>query len=439
MPSARNVLRSLLLLLAVICLLVPAWALLASELFLAPVRLAVTVVLPLIVGAVALVLSSLPPAAQLLGVANGLAVTAALFGAELYYEVRRTGSEPPPWTPWQATAEMPYPPMCGKYVMVMDPGGSVRSILGWPREEVQPLGGIAMMPLGANLYSDEHGFFNPPNQWRRDMTPIMAIGDSFAAGKGVEPGQGFVDLLRARLGPTVNLGCSWNGPLLELASLVEYGPEVRPRTVLWFFYEGNDLGDLELERHSPLLLRYLEPGFTQGLADRQETVDALLKAYAESRLAPRTGWEPPGATPLEYVVYGDPSKRGAIDWGNVLALQNLRWSLALLDYGRERETFHRLGAILARAEAVIRGWNGRLVLVYLPGKPRFAAALGRIEADAYRERALAEARSLGLALIDLTPVFAGHPRPLALFDGHYSPEGNALVADVVAAALTARP
>ncbi|HET6467189.1 MAG TPA: hypothetical protein VFG43_02310 [Geminicoccaceae bacterium] len=49
----------------------------------------------------------------------------------------------------------------------------------------------------------------------------------------------------------------------------------------------------------------------------------------------------------------------------------------------------------------------------------------------------AEVGARELALIDLTPAFAGHPRPADLFAGHYSPEGNALVAEVVAAALRA--
>ena len=40
----------------------------------------------------------------------------------------------------------------------------------------------------------------------------------------------------------------------------------------------------------------------------------------------------------------------------------------------------------------------------------------------------AEVGARELALIDLTPAFAGHPRPADLFAGHYSPEGNALVA-----------
>jgi len=38
-----------------------------------------------------------------------------------------------------------------------------------------------------------------------------------------------------------------NGPLAELASLVEYGPLIKPKTVIWLYYEGNDPTDLGRE------------------------------------------------------------------------------------------------------------------------------------------------------------------------------------------------
>ena len=39
----------------------------------------------------------------------------------------------------------------------------------------------------------------------------------------------------------------------ELATLKEYGPTLKPKLVLWFYYEGNDLRDLDgWEKNSPL-------------------------------------------------------------------------------------------------------------------------------------------------------------------------------------------
>ena len=47
------------------------------------------------------------------------------------------------------------------------------------------------------------------------------------------------------------------GPLNTLATLKDYVPALKPKFVLWFFYEGNDVSDLLYERQSPLLIRYL--------------------------------------------------------------------------------------------------------------------------------------------------------------------------------------
>ncbi len=376
----------------------------------------------------------LPPAVQALGLICGAAAVAAVFAAEIYREAQSRQTRWTGWTPWQLTEDLPYPPLCGKYVDAVDRDGRIASVLTWQGREVQPVGGISANHLGDGVSSDRYGFQNPPGQWRRDEVEILAVGDSFAAGAHVQPGEGFVDLIREALGPTDNLGCSWNGPLFELASLVEYGPIVRPKLAAWFFYEGNDLSDLELERRSPLLMDYLQEGFQQGLAEKQAVIDALLKDYADARQrrVQRPGTE--AAVPLSYVVYGDPTEEAGIDWGHVLALWHLRLTWAG-EYGRDRESFGLLRDVLARAARVAASWGGGFVFVYLPSHPRFRSALARIEADAYRREVLRGVKGLGLPLLDLTPVFRRQESPLRLFDTHYSIGGNALVAKTFVAAV----
>ncbi len=51
---------------------------------------------------------------------------------------------------------------------------------------------------------------------------------------------------------------------------------VKPRIVLWFYYEGNDLIDLQRERRSPLLRNYLTDGFTQSALSRQADLDHAM-------------------------------------------------------------------------------------------------------------------------------------------------------------------
>jgi hypothetical protein len=88
-------------------------------------------------------------------------------------------------------------------------------------------------------------------------------------------------LFRDRYPATLNLGGGGNGPLLMLATLKEYAEPVKARTVLWFYFEDNDLTDLRKEKNAPLLMRYLTDGFRQGLFGQQAAIDRSLAAYME--------------------------------------------------------------------------------------------------------------------------------------------------------------
>jgi hypothetical protein len=123
----------------------------------------------------------------------------------------------------------------------------------------------------------------------------------------------------------------------------------------------------------------------------------------------------------------------------VLTLQNLQWSQGLIDFGRQRSTFALLRDIVGRAAEVARSTDSRFLFVYLPCEQRFTTRIAHAEAESYRLRVLSGVGELGLKTLDVTPVFARQPHPRSLFRGHYTPTGNALVADAVLAALGVKP
>jgi hypothetical protein len=133
--------------------------------------------------------------------------------------------------------------------------------------------------------SDEHGFHNPSGLWDKGWADIVALGDSYAHGACVPSDQGFVSVIRSRYPATINLGVNGDGPLAMLATLKEYGAFLKPKVVLWFYYEGNDIRDLDgREKFSPLLRRYLGSSFSQNLISRQQEVDTVLTAYLEQAM-----------------------------------------------------------------------------------------------------------------------------------------------------------
>ncbi len=144
------------------------------------------------------------------------------------------------------------------------------NFLGKPLEveghEVLPLAGVAnvLTVFNANETGDrfiyrsaEYGFNNPPGLHLKDSVEIAVIGDSFAQGVAVLPEQGIAAQLRNAFPKTLNLGMGASGPITELAILREYAQPLRPQTVLWLYYEANDLTDAEKESHNTILREYL--------------------------------------------------------------------------------------------------------------------------------------------------------------------------------------
>jgi|RhiMetdeSRZDD1v2_1073273.scaffolds.fasta_scaffold38854_3 acetyltransferase AlgX (SGNH hydrolase-like protein) len=93
-----------------------------------------------------------------------------------------------------------------------------------------------------DIQYDRHGF---RNDHEIEQAPVVVLGDSFVEA-GLVPQAA---LLSTRLSEllhveTANLGLGGYGPQQELIVLKRYGLELRPKVVLWFFFEGNDLLDV---------------------------------------------------------------------------------------------------------------------------------------------------------------------------------------------------
>ncbi|MGI9627067.1 MAG: hypothetical protein ACR2QM_09540, partial [Longimicrobiales bacterium] len=154
---------------------------------------------------------------------------------------------------------------------------------------VQPLSGVSdVSTLLCNeagtwvtYQSDEHGFNNPTGIHASDRVQIAVIGDSFVHGWCVPPERTVAGLLTSRVGPAINLGFEASGPLAQLGILREFAAPLRPPVVLWLFFGENDPGDLERDMKSPILTRYLDPSYRQGLPGIQPEIDRGLRAVIQ--------------------------------------------------------------------------------------------------------------------------------------------------------------
>lgn len=281
-----------------------------------------------------------------------------------------------------------------------------------------------------SYFADRFGFNNPDTAWDRSQTDIVVLGDSFMLGNCVPNGSAMIDRLRVEYPGLLNLGSAGNGPLLTLATWREYGRARRPGRVIWAYYP-NDLVNLERERRSPRLNRYLaERDYQQGLMTVQPAIDAKLEALAkqaESKLSLRDN-----------------------RWLRMVRLQRLRGALKqnLASATTDPSLIADYATILQAVSEDVKAWDGELVFVYLPAAASFAApeSLLAKKAEAARQSILDAARAVGATVIDMQLAFAGHlarhpvghPAPGSLSytpSSHYNEAGNALAAQTLIGAL----
>lgn len=331
-------------------------------------------------------------------------------------------------------------------LFVKQPDNSIKSALTVNGREFIPLAGISnKLTILCNesgqwvsFKSDKHGFNNPNEMWQPNRVQIAALGDSFTQGYCVPTDKSFVGLIRQRYPATLNLGISGDGPLLMLATLNEYLLSVRPKVVLWFYYEGNDLTDLQGEMNSALVRHYLSGDFSQDLQARQNDVDrAIVDDFArheelEKRNQMRKRENHASVADRVWQIVKLSALRHRLGLVGGISSEELQTAWALQN--PMIDLFHE---ILWQAKNRVNGWGGKLYFVYLPTWHRFADSPNF--ANNLRKEVLDIVTRLDIPVIDIKPVFQAHGGPLSLFPfrapGHYNEAGHGIVAAEVLRSL----
>jgi lysophospholipase L1-like esterase len=260
--------------------------------------------------------------------------------------------------------------------------------------------------------SDRYGFNNPDSEWDIARVDWLLTGDSFTEGLAVRPGEDIAGQIRAITNQTaISLGRSGNGPLIELAELIEYAGAIKPRKVLWIYYEGNDLkGDLQESRSNPLLMKYMSQGFSQNLVNRQQEVDNRLREYIK-------------IAQTQTQTYKN-------RWIKLYRIRNI------IGFENHVVDYPLFAKILTKAKAEVNALGGDLYFVYLPeyGSYNKAASdssnLKRLEVEDI-------VKKLDIPVINThDDVFSKHPDipslfPLRITSNHFNAKGYNLVAKAI--------
>jgi hypothetical protein len=333
------------------------------------------------------------------------------------------------------------------HLFVDQPDGSITSAITVDGREVMPLGSVSNRATllcneegkWIDYRSDGRGFNNPDAIWTSSRLDIAAVGDSYTHGYCVPADRNFMALIRQHHSATLNLGIAGNGPLLTLATITEYLPRFKPKIVLWFYYEGNDLTDLQRERRSALLARYLEGDFRQPELARQSDLDLAIldeipRLMAKERSDARE-------KPANEIVYRTTTFAKLTALRERLKLVGeTDVSVQALEEDLETTNMDVFRAALGQAKARVDGWGGQLVFIYLPEWAHYTrySSWGKTKHD----DVLTIVHGLGISVINMESVFQAQGDPLSLFPfrgvGHYNEAGHRLVADAVLRELQSR-
>ena len=269
---------------------------------------------------------------------------------------------------------------------------------------------------------DKFGYNNPPKQFDKRNTDAVIVGDSFAFASCVNTNEGPAGFMRMAGYNVYNLGMPGAGPIVQLAAIIEFAVSLRPKYVFWFYYEGNDLRDLEIEKQLPVLPRYLEKDFSQQLVERQSEFVLAHSAYAQDYLAKAIRIDQKKAARNKPVM-------------QFLKLNEVR-KITNLDRNRTNKPFpdsliSKLKYVLASAQEKVSQWNGELVFVYLPAWSRYGSEHHEPTLQA-RPRVLEMIKSLGIPVIDFDQTISLNEDWQSFFPyglpGHYNPAGYGFLA-----------
>ena len=269
--------------------------------------------------------------------------------------------------------------------------------------------------------SDRHGFNNPDEEWDKDEIELFLIGDSYAHGACVnEPDtiSGNLRKLDNSENGILNLGQGGSGPLIQYAILREYLPVKNVKRVLWLYYEGNDLRNLNRELNSQILVNYLkDENFTQNLIlMKQEAEKLLLKKLEKARF----------------------NQEAFIRFTWFVKLYSIRQMIfpapdpVPTPISITTKVFEN---ILKLSNKLTRENNSKLYFIYLPAYDRYTLDNNHHNYKNYK-KVIEIVESLNIPVIDINKeLFEKHNDLLSLFPfrvwGHYNEKGYKLVAKTI--------
>ncbi len=284
--------------------------------------------------------------------------------------------------------------------------------------------------------SDRYGFRNQDEIWNEKEVDIVILGDSLVHGACVDDEYVISNLLSKITNKKVlNLGIQGHGPLMQIAALKEYAANKKPKVILWYYSEANDLSNMIYEMSVDKINQYREKNYSQNLTQNQNYIDLQLYKLLELVEPSEAGDKEKNSTEINYI--------------GLLKLYQIRDFLthflpenkALIRYRYSPvETLKEYFDLVNLAKEITEEWGGEFYFVYHPHLTRYIGTYSLQYGQRQYSYFLKKLNKMNVNTIDLMENLfnkVGDPKELYHFGipGHPSENGYKITAEYFAEIL----
>ncbi len=256
--------------------------------------------------------------------------------------------------------------------------------------------------VGNDFYSqldyrtDQFGFRNSNNEWNKDKIEFLLVGDSFLMGgdKNNSISANFKKLSKSDYG-TINFSQGGIGTLSQYAILREYLIKDKFKNVILFYFEPNDLTNLQNELNHPILKNYLnDKNFSQNLIENQNRVDEFWKYIFSKK-------EDTLTNEILFNTNKEIKDRLRIHKFELLKFLKLYKLRSLLIGNNNQKLVAEFKEILNEIKILSEVNNSKFYFVYVPGVNRYLYGINIYNSSRYYSKIIEIVKELKINLIDL--------------------------------------
>ena len=260
------------------------------------------------------------------------------------------------------------------------------------------------------------------------------LGDSYAEGLCVNREEDIAGNLNSKEINTINFGVTDTGPLVSLAILREFGEKFKPKNVVYLYFEGNDLDDLNFEKNETNLPEYLDVNFKLDYLERYDEIFSFLdkaKVESENRLIGLNKDRDLNTKKLteSYLEHIQ----------DIAELNNIRNIIRYSILKKQKKIYDLdlFFSIVNKMKFQTSKWQGNFYFVYVPSWSRYFTKFTNADAKIkLKDEIVKNLRLNDVSVLDLTDFFDNSKNieqyfPLGYL-GHYNARGYAKIAEIIA-------